>query len=157
MDLLGEDATHHRAPVLERDGSVVRDRGEQRPVVVRERPVPVTDELADPTALPAQRRPYRVSAWAPFWPRDLAVLEDERGAAGAERLHRRLHDRFEGLLEVERVGHRLRDPRERLELDDSALRGLVQPGVLDRLADLRGDGEQQVDLRAAELPRLARA
>ena len=34
VDLLGEHAAHHRAAVLERDRRVVRDRGEQRAVVV---------------------------------------------------------------------------------------------------------------------------
>ena len=34
VDLLGEHAAHHRAPVLERDGRVLGDRGEQLAVVV---------------------------------------------------------------------------------------------------------------------------
>ena len=47
VDLLGEHAAHHRAPVLERDRRVVGDRGEQRPLLVGERRVAVGDELAD--------------------------------------------------------------------------------------------------------------
>ena len=37
VDLLGEHAAHDRAAVLERDRRVVSDRGEQRPLLVRER------------------------------------------------------------------------------------------------------------------------
>ena len=47
VDLLGEHAAHHRAPVLERDRRVVGDRGEQRALLVGERRVAVGDELAD--------------------------------------------------------------------------------------------------------------
>ena len=56
VDLLGEHAAHHRAPVLERDRGVVRDRLEQRALLVGERRVAVGDELADLAPLPAQRR-----------------------------------------------------------------------------------------------------
>ena len=62
-------------------------------------------------------------------------------------LHRRLDDRLERLLEVERLRDRLRDLRERLQLVDPPLRLRVELRVLDRLRDLRGDREQQVDLR----------
>ena len=55
VDLLGEDAAHYRPAVLDRDGRVVRNRGEQRPLLLRERCVPVADELADLPALPARR------------------------------------------------------------------------------------------------------
>ena len=74
-----------------------------------------------------------------------------------QRLHRRLHDRLEGLLEVEGLRHGLRDARERLELGDPPLRALVQPGVLDGLRDLQGDRDEELDLGVGERPRLARA
>ena len=35
VDLLGEHAAHHRAPVLERDRRLLRDRREQLAVVLR--------------------------------------------------------------------------------------------------------------------------
>jgi hypothetical protein len=78
VDLLGEDAAHDRAPVLERDGRVVGDRLEQRRVVGRERRVAVADELADLPPLPAERKAHAMRAGAALRPRDLAVLEDER-------------------------------------------------------------------------------
>jgi hypothetical protein len=53
VDLLGEHAAHHRPPVLQRDGSVVRDRRQQGALLIRERRVPVADELADLAPLPA--------------------------------------------------------------------------------------------------------
>ena len=93
----------------------------------------------------------------PLGPGDRAVLEHERGAGRRERVHRRLHDRLERLLEVERLRDGLGDPRERLELVHAALRLLVELRVLDRLRDLRGDHEQQVDLVLGEVARLARA
>ena len=74
-----------------------------------------------------------------------------------QRLHRRLHDRLERLLEVERLGDRLGDLRERLELDDTPLRARVELRVLDRLGDLRGDRDEELDLGLGELARLARA
>ena len=157
VDLLGEHAAHHRAPVLERDRGVMRDRLEQRAVVVGERRVPVADELADLAALPAQRQAQRVRARAALGPGDLPVLEHERRAGRADRRHRRLHDRLERLLEVERLRDRLRDPRERLELVDAPLRVGVELRVLDRLRDLRRDRDEQVDLRLGVLPRRARA
>ena len=64
VDLLGEDAAHHRAAVLERDGGVVGDRLEQRPLLVGERRVAVGHELADLAPLPAQRRPDGVGTGA---------------------------------------------------------------------------------------------
>ena len=157
VDLLGEHAAHDRAPVLERDRRVVRDRLEQRLVVGGERRVAVAHELADLPALPAQRQAHRVRAGATLGPRDLPVLEDERRAGRVQRLHRRLHDRLERLLEVERLGDRLRDPRERLELGDPPLCALVELRVLDRLRDLRRDRDEELDLRVAERARLARA
>ena len=96
--------------------------------------------------------PARPSGQAIF-----AVLEHERGPGRATRVHRRLHDRLERLLEVERLGDRLGDPRQRLELLDAPLRLRVELRVLDRLRDLRRDREQQVDLGLGELARLARA
>ena len=65
VDLLGEDAAHHRPAVLERDRGVVRDRREQRALLLRERRVAVADELADRPALPAQRDPDRMRAGRP--------------------------------------------------------------------------------------------
>ena len=156
VDLLGEDAPHDRSAVLERDGGVVGDRLEQRAIVVRERDVAVADELADLTSLPAQRHPHREGAGTPLGPGDLPVLEDEGSAGRMQRLHRRAHDRLERLLEVERLGDRLGDARERLELDDAPLRRGVELRVLDRLRDLRGDGDEEVDLRVRERARRPR-
>ena len=90
-------------------------------------------------------------------PRDPAVVEHERRAGRAERVHRRLDDRLERLLEVQRVLHRLGDARERLELVHAPLRLRVELRVLDRLRHLRGDREQQLDLVLGERARLAGA
>ena len=125
--------------------------------MLRERRGAVGDELADLAAAPAQRLADRVRVGAALRPRDRAVLEHERGARRRERVHRRLDDRLERLLEVERLGDRLGDPRQRLELVDAALGLLVELRVLDRLRDLRRDREQQVDLVVAEVARLPRA
>src|SRR5947208_12699147 len=92
-----------------------------------------------------------------FGPRDVAVLEHERRTARVDRLHRRLDDRLERLLEVERLGDSLRDPGERLELPHAALRLRVELRVLDRLGDLCGDRHDQLQLVRRELPRLDRA
>src|SRR5437764_225564 len=83
--------------------AVARDRREQRSLLLAERRVPVTDELADLTPLPPQRQPHRVRARTPPGPRDVSVLEHERRARRADRLHRRLDDRLQRLLEVERL------------------------------------------------------
>ena len=107
--------------------------------------------------LPAQREADRVLAGPPLGPGDVPVLEDERGAGRADRLHRRLHDRLERLLEVERLGDRLRDLRQRLELGHARLRVRVELRVLDRLRDLGRDRDEQVDLGVRELLRLDRA
>src|SRR5918996_3568219 len=56
VDLLGEHTAHDGAPMLEGDSRVVRDRLEQRSLVVRERRVPIADQLADLPPLPAQRQ-----------------------------------------------------------------------------------------------------
>ena len=93
----------------------------------------------------------------PLGPRDRAVLEHERRAGRVDRVHRRLHDLLERLLEVERVGDGLRDARERLELGHAPLGVVVEPRVVDRLRHLRGDREQQVDLALVVRARLARA
>ena len=146
MDLLGEHAAHHRAAVLERDRGMVRDRLEELPVLVGERDVAVADELADLAPLPAQRQAHGVAAGAALRPRDLAVLEHERGARRVDRRHGRRHDRLERLLEVQRLRDGLGDLRERLQLVDAALRLGVQLRVLDRLRDLGGDRHEQVDL-----------
>ena len=63
---------------------------------------------------------------------------------------RRRDDRLERLLEVERLGDRLRDPRQRLELVHAALCGLVELRVLDRLRHLGGDRHEQLDLGLGE-------
>ena len=55
-------------------------------------------------------------------PRDVPVLEDEGGTGRADRVHRRLDDRLERLLQVEGFGHRLGDARQCLQLADPALR-----------------------------------
>ena len=150
VDLLREHTAHHRPPVFERDRRVMRDRFEQRFVVGRERDVAVADELADLPALPAQRHASGVRARTAFRPRDLAVLQYECRTRRVQRLHRRLHDRLERLLEVEGLRHGLRDARERLELGDTPLGTLVELRVLDRLRDLRRDRDKQVDLVVRE-------
>src|SRR5947209_7699450 len=136
---------------------MVRDRLEQRALLVGERDVLVRDELADLATLPAKLRADRVLAGASLRPRDAAVLEDERGAGRLDGVHRRLDDRLERLFEVERLGDRLGDLRERLELGDAALRVGVELRVDDRLRDLARDRLEQLDLVLPELARLARA
>ena len=59
----------------------------------------------------------------------------------------------EHLVEVDRRVHDPRDAVERLELGDPALRSAPQPGVLDRLAELGRDRQQQRDLVLVVLPR----
>jgi len=143
--------------MLECDRCVVGDRDEQRSLFIRERRVAVADELADLAPLPAQRKPHVVRPGATFRPGDVAVLEHERRAGSADGLHRRLHDRLERLLEVERLGDRLRDLRQGLELGDPALRLCVQLCVLNRLRDLVRDRDEQLDLVLRELARRERA
>ena len=135
---------------------MVGDRLEQRALLVGERRVPVGDELADFPPFPAERRADGVGAGASFGPCDPSVLEHERRARRVHRVHRRLHDRLERLLEVERLGDGLRDPRERLELRHAALGIGVQLRVHDRLRHLRGDRDEQVDLGRRELARRPR-
>jgi hypothetical protein len=142
VNLLGEHAAHDRPSMLERNGSVVCDRREQRALVGGERRVAVADELTDLAPLPPQRQAHRVRARPSFGPRDVAVLQHERGAGRIDGLHRRLHDRLERLLEVERLGHRLGDARQRLELRDAPLRLRVELRVLDRLRDLVRDCDE---------------
>jgi malate dehydrogenase len=79
MDLLGKHATQNRAPVLERDRRMMRDRREQLAVVFAERDVAVADELTDLPALPAQRHPHGVRARAALRPGDGTVLQHDRG------------------------------------------------------------------------------
>jgi hypothetical protein len=154
VDLLGEHAAHHRAAVLERDRGMVRDRREQRTLVGGEGGIPVDDELADLAPLPAQGQAHVLRAGTAFGPGDVAVFQDECGSRRADGLHRRLHDRLQRLLEVERLGDCLRDLREGLELRHAALRLRVELRVLDRLRDLVGNGDEQLDLVTRELPRL---
>ena len=106
----------------------------------------VQHALADLAPLPAQRRAHRVRARTTLRPRNAAVLQNERSARRLDRVHRRLHDRLERLLEVERLGNRLGDLRERLELKDTALRVGVELRVDDRLRDLARDRLEQLDL-----------
>src|SRR5207253_7250444 len=68
-----------------------------------------------------------------------------------------LDDRLERLLEVERLGNRLRDPSKRFELAYAALGVRIQLGVLDRLRDLCGDRNEELDLGVREFPGPARA
>ena len=149
VDLLGEDAAQSHPAVLERDGGLIRDGVEQLPVVVGERRVAIDDELADRAAAPAQRKPDGMGARLPFRPGDAAVFEHERRAGGAERLDRGADDRLERLLEVERLRDRLGDARQRLQLLDAAASLRVELGMLDRLADLRGDRREETDLGLA--------
>ena len=92
----------------------------------------------------------------PLRPRDLPVLEHERRAGRRDRVHRRLDDRLERLLEVERLRDRLRDPCQRLELPDATLRLGVQLRVLDRLRDLMRDRLEQLHLVLREPARQER-
>ena len=133
VDLLGEDAAQRHPTVLECHRSLVRDRVEELAVVVVERRVPVDDELADRPAAPAQRQPDRVRPCAALGPGDRARPRGRSRRPCVERLHRRLHDRLERLLEVERLRDRLGDPRERLQLLDPPPRLGVELRVLDRL------------------------
>ena len=157
MDLLSKHAAHDGPTVLERDGGMVRDRGEQRPLLVGEGRIPVADELSDLATLPPQRRALRVRAGATRGPGRPAVGQDDRCPRRVHGRHRRRHDVLERLLQVERLGHGLRDPRQRLQLGDAALRVVVQLGVLDRLRDLTGDGHEKLDLGVVVLPRRHRA
>ena len=156
VDLLREHTAHDGAPVLERDGGLLGDRAEQLAVGLGERGRAVGHELADLPAAPPQRLPDRVRVGLALRPGDRAVLEHERRTGRRERVHGRLHDRLERLLQVERLRHGLGDPRQRLQLVHAALRLLVELRVLDRLRHLGCDHEQQVDLLLGELPRLAR-
>jgi hypothetical protein len=156
VDLLGQDAAHHRTAVLERDGGVVRDRCEQSPLGVAERRVAVAHELTDLTPLPAQRHPHGVPSRTPVRPRDLAVLEDERRTGRVDRLHGGFHDCLERLLQIERFRHGFGDAGQRLEFRHTLLRVGVQLCVHDRLRDLRRDRDEEVDLVLRELARRER-
>ena len=115
------------------------------------------------TSSPIWRRFQRSgsrTAWTPERPSGHAigaVLEHERSSRRADGGHRRLDDRLERLLEVERLGDRFGDPRQSLELVHAALRLGVELGVLDRMRRLRGDRDEQVDLGLGVLARRARA
>ncbi len=90
-------------------------------------------------------------ACASFRPGDRAVFEHERRARRVDGGHRGLHDRLERLLQIEGLGDGLRDGGERFELGDTALRVVVELGVLDRLRDLARDRHEEVDLVGPEL------
>src|SRR5438034_1139176 len=157
MDLLREHPAHHRAAVLERDGRMMGDGRQQRALVVRERRVAVTHELADLAPLPAQRQPNRMNPRPALRPGNVAVLEHESRPRRADRFHRRLHDRLQRLLEVERLGNGLGDTRKRLELRDAALCLRIQLSVDDRVRDLGGDRDQEIHFVAGELARGTRS
>ncbi len=157
VDLLGEHAAQRHPAVLERNGRLVGDRLEEAVVFGGERHVAIDDELADLVPLPPQRHPDGVSARAALRPRRLPVVEHDRRSGRVERGDRRLHDRLERLLEVERLGDRFGDRRERLELPHARLGGLVELRVLDRLRNLRRDCLEERLLAVGELPRLPRA
>ena len=140
VDLLGEHAAHHRAPVLERDGSVVRDRLEQGAVVVGEGVS--RSQTSSPICRRFQRSGSADGVGARRGPRATRSCRPRARARRRSRRHRgdrRLHDRLERLLQVERLGDGLRDLRERLELVHPPLRVGVELRVLDRLRDLGGD------------------
>ena len=90
---------------------------------------------------------------AALGPGHTPVLEHDGSSGRVHRAHGRLNDRLERLLEVERLRHCLRDPRERLELGNPALGMVVELRVLDRLRHLTCDRHEQVDLRLVVLPR----
>jgi hypothetical protein len=152
MDFLRQDTPHDGTAVLDRNRSLVGDRGEQRALLLGEARVAVTDELADLAPLPPERKPNRVCSGAPLGPRDLPVLEHERRAGRADCVNRRTDDGLERFLQVEGLRDSLGDPRQRLELADPLLGLGVELCVLDRLGDLPGDRYEQVDLVAGELP-----
>ena len=79
VDLLGEDAAHDRASVLERDRGVVGDRREQRALLLGERRVAVADELADLRGR-FQRSGSRI-ACAPGRPSGQAMFPSSRTSA----------------------------------------------------------------------------
>jgi hypothetical protein len=139
VDLLGEDAAHHGAAVFERDRGVVGDRLEQGALFLGERHVLVGDELPDLAPLPAKWGPHRVGAGAALRPRDPPVLEHERRTGRVHRVHRRLHDGLERLLEVEGFRDGLGDAGERFELGHSPLGLGVELRVDDRLRHLSRD------------------
>ena len=60
VDLLGEHAAHHRAPVLERDRRLLGDRGEQLAVVLGERRV-ARSATSSPIWRPRQRSGWRIA------------------------------------------------------------------------------------------------
>ena len=150
VDLLREHAAHHRAAVLERDGCVVAiDVSSARSSAVKG---VSRSKTSSPICRRFQRSGSRTACapGASFGPGDVAVLEHERGTGRTDRLHRRLDDRLEGLLQVERLGDGLGDLRQRLQLGDAPLRLRVELRVLDRLRDLCGDGDEQLDLVVRE-------
>ncbi len=75
-------------------------------------------QTSSPIWRPFQRSGSRTACRPadPLGPRDLAVLEHERGARRTDGVHRRSDDRAERFLEVERLRDGLRDPGQRLEL-----------------------------------------
>src|SRR5207237_5262485 len=81
----------------------------------------------------------------------------QRGTGRVYRIHGRLHDRLQRLLEVERLRDGLGDAGERFELGDAPLRLGVELRVDDRLRDLARDRLQQLDLVRPELAGLAGA
>ena len=74
-----------------------------------------------------------------FRPGDPPVLEHDCSARRVDRLDRRLHDRLERLLQIERLRDGLGDAGQRLELVHAPWRLRVQLRVLDRLRHLARD------------------
>ena len=73
--------------------------------------------------------------------------------ARAQQGSRAVGRRREELLEGVGSRNRLREPGQRLQLDDSRAGALVQPRVLDRAGDERRGRHQKVDLLTGELAR----
>ena len=69
--------------------------------------------------------------------------EHERTGVGVRGLGGGAHDLGQLLVEGAGRQRRLGDARERLELRDAPLRATPQARVLDRLADLRRDRDEQ--------------
>ena len=116
-------------------------------------------QTSSPTWRPFQRSGRR-TACAPGRPSGQAMRPSSRTSAAPVACTAAIvvsTIALERLLQVERLGHRLRDLRERLELGDAPLRAVVQLRVLDRLRDLAGDRHEELDLGLAVLARLARA
>ena len=181
MDLLGEQAAHR--PARRRDGyrRLGGDGTQQDALSTCElaQVEPGADERSDFARAPRHRHREQaglrdrrarggLDQLGVGWPavtgarrqRRLAAVgrhEHERAGVGVRGIRGGAHDL--GQLLVERAGgqRRLGDARERLELGDAPLRAAPQARVLDRLADLRRDRDEQRDLVVAVGARRERA